>query len=79
MLQLEICSGTSCHLMGCSDLKQVLDELPPAVKNQIQITPVACLGHCAKGPNIKFAEVLYHRVTPQFLKELIVTQIEKDK
>lgn len=77
MLDIQLCSGTSCHLMGCSDLKELVESLPVDIQQKISLTIVSCLGHCEKGPNVKLAETIYHKVTPKLLKELILSKIEK--
>ena len=51
MLTVELCMGTSCHLMGVQDLVAVLETLPAEQREQIEIKGVTCFKNCGKGPN----------------------------
>jgi NADH:ubiquinone oxidoreductase subunit E len=69
---VEICLGTSCHLLGSHDLVLALEQLPPEMKNTIEVIGVTCLKGCGPGPSVRINGVLHHAVTPDRLCELIV-------
>lgn len=71
MLTVEICMGTSCHLMGTQDLIDVLEALPSDQRRQIEIKGVTCFKNCGKGPNIRINGELLSNATPESLLELL--------
>jgi NADH:ubiquinone oxidoreductase subunit E len=71
MLTVEICMGTSCHLMGAQDLMDVLDALPAEQRLQIEIKGVACFKNCGKGPNIRINGESLGNPTPDSLLEAL--------
>jgi NADH:ubiquinone oxidoreductase subunit E len=71
MLTVEICMGTSCHLMGTQDLIDVLEALPSDQRRQIEIKGVTCFKNCGKGPNIRINGELLSDATPESLLELL--------
>ena len=42
MLTVEICMGTSCHLMGSQDLLAVIEALPAEQRQLIEVKGVTC-------------------------------------
>jgi len=77
ILKLEICSGTSCHLMGSFDLYRSLDFLPRDYKEYLEIVKVPCLGKCGEGPNIRLGGKTYTHMTPEEIKLVIKREIDK--
>jgi len=71
MLTLEICMGTSCHLMGNQDLMNVVDALHPDQRRLIELKGVTCLKNCGKGPNVRINGVVIGNVTPDQLLEIL--------
>jgi len=76
-LHLEICSGTSCHLMGSFDLYQTVESLRSQYKEHLEVSVVTCLGKCGQGPSIKFNGTVYTQVTPEQLKKMIMQAVDK--
>jgi NADH:ubiquinone oxidoreductase subunit E len=71
MLTVELCMGTSCHLMGVQDLVAVLESLPVDQRQRIEIKGVTCFKNCGKGPNIRINGELINNVTPDLLLEVL--------
>ena len=46
MIELEICCGTACYLLGADALVDIEDNLPDELKGKVEITPRTCLGLC---------------------------------
>lgn len=74
MITVEICIGTSCHLMGVQDLMAVLDSLPDSQRNQIELKAVTCFKSCGKGPNVRINGELINNATPDRLLEFLQPQ-----
>ena len=71
MLTVELCMGTSCHLMGVQDLVAVLETLPVEQREQIEIKGATCFKNCGKGPNIRINGELISNATPDRLLEIL--------
>lgn len=68
---LEICIGTSCHLLGSQELLGMVEALPAEEQEQIDLRGVTCLKSCGKGPNIRVNGVVILNVTLEQLEEII--------
>ncbi|NMC31004.1 MAG: hypothetical protein GYA36_00920 [Veillonellaceae bacterium] len=77
MVTVELCMGTSCHLMGTQELMDVLDSLPPEQRRQLEIKGVTCFKNCGKGPNVRINGVLLENATPDSLLEVLQASIEQ--
>lgn len=71
MLTLEICTGTSCYMLGSQDLLDTIEGLPPGKRAKINLLEVACFHECGKGPNVKLNGTLESGMTPERLVSLI--------
>lgn len=49
VINVEICSGTTCFLLGSSDLFELTKHLPTYLKNSVSVNAVHCLGECTCG------------------------------
>ncbi|MDU2066359.1 MAG: NAD(P)H-dependent oxidoreductase subunit E [Sporomusaceae bacterium] len=74
---IEICLGTSCHLLGAEDVLDAVKRLPPEKQEKIQLEAVTCLKNCGKGPNVKVNGMLLSDVTPEKLLGVIEEHINK--
>ena len=70
-IELEICQGTSCHLLGAQELLEALDTLPNGRREAIDIHKVDCLKSCRQGPNIRLDGVILSGVTADQLLGLL--------
>ena len=75
MLTVEICLGTSCHLMGAQDLVDAIEALPAEVRREIEVKGVTCFKNCGKGPNIRINGELVGQATPDRIIELIYASL----
>ncbi|AZO96293.1 (2Fe-2S) ferredoxin domain-containing protein [Halocella sp. SP3-1] len=72
-ISIEVCVGTSCHLMGSNLIMECLDRLADNIKEKIDLRYVQCMDRCGKGPNVRIAGVVLDKVTP----ETVVEEIKK--
>ena len=70
-LTVEICEGTSCHLLGAEDLFEALKRLPRAIQDAVHIQGVKCLKSCGKGPNVRINGLVLTDMTPEQLLRVI--------
>lgn len=74
-LVLEICVGTSCHLLGSQDLIQMVELLPTEIKMKVELQGATCLGGCGNGPNVRVNGKLLNNMTPEQLQQIIYDNI----
>lgn len=76
-INVQICMGTSCYLLGAHAIIDYLESLPAKKKQHLEISGSTCLKACGKGPNVKINDELYTSVTPEKIKDLIDDLIDK--
>ncbi len=72
--KIEICVGTTCHVMGAHALSEIYDELSEDIKDKFDCKYSLCFGDChekAKPPLIKVNGELVQNVTPDMFREII--------
>ncbi len=57
-IKVSICTGTTCYVMGASELLLLEEELPIEIKDKVEIEGVTCLELCKGGRNSKAPYVL---------------------
>jgi NADH:ubiquinone oxidoreductase subunit E len=45
-IQITVCLGTTCHLMGSSHLQNLARDLPPVLSKHCEVVYKRCLGMC---------------------------------
>ena len=60
-VKVEICCGTSCYLLGASELVDIELRLPPDIRGCVEITGRPCLELCERenigqAPYVRFNE-----------------------
>jgi len=80
---VEICCGTTCHVMGGAELEELSEHLPPELLDQVEITACHCLGLCRDGafgraPFVRIAGRAFDRMTLSRAVELIVAAARTD-
>lgn len=70
-INIEVCIGTACHLLGAMDIALVLDELAAEYPDEIVITKRTCLENCGKGPSLNINGELYEGMTAEELRRII--------
>ena len=70
-IKLEICQGTSCHLLGSQELLEAVETLPDARRGMIELHRVDCLKSCRQGPNVRIDGVTISGLTADRLLGLL--------
>ncbi len=45
-IEIEICCGTACYLLGGSELMRIEEFIPEAWRGRIEVTAVPCMSNC---------------------------------
>ncbi len=58
-IHISICTGTTCFVMGGSELMLLKEKLPADIKEFVEIEGKTCLGNCKKNNSLKapFVEI----------------------
>ncbi len=78
-IEVKICSGTTCFVMGSSFLNELYDLIPQKFGEKVTVTQSLCLGQCskqdthAKAPYVKVGDVVVSEATV----EKVLAEIEK--
>lgn len=70
-LELEICTGAGCCLLGSQDLMDAVAALPDEQRRLIRLSGPSCLDGCRKGPAVRIDGEVYSAMTPDKLIELV--------
>lgn len=71
-IQVEICIGTPCFLMGGQNLIEELEWLPYKYKSKFSFQASHCIDdNCENAPVIKVNDQVYENVTPEKLKSIL--------
>jgi len=49
MIQLQICQGTTCYVMGAAHLAALATDLPEDLRGRVHVTGCRCLSLCREG------------------------------
>lgn len=77
-MNVKICVGTTCHLMGASTLIESLELLENNIKSKIKIEYATCFSACQgtfTPPVIKINDNFFGNMTPENFRKLIITTI----
>ncbi|NPV81136.1 MAG: NAD(P)H-dependent oxidoreductase subunit E [Firmicutes bacterium] len=78
-IRVEICVGTSCHLMGNSRILNYLENLPEEIKRHIDVNLVSCFNECKKGPRVNVGDIVLYNATSEKVMEAIKKSIAQSE
>lgn len=81
-LEVQICVGTTCYVMGASHLQDIEIYLSEEQRNKVSITGAACLNACRSGnyiaaPFVKVGDVMVSEATTSTVIAEIKRQLER--
>lgn len=72
-IEVRICSGTTCFVMGSSYLNELYDIIPQKYGDKVIIKPSLCLGQCSKSD--KHSKAPYVKVNEDVVSEATVEKV----
>ena len=82
-INIRICTGTTCYVMGASDLLTLADQLTESTLKGLNISGAPCLGYCRnrdfKPPFVEINGRLLAGATVERVKEAIIAETEDKK
>jgi len=77
-INVKVCVGTPCHLMGSQELIKNLKRFKRMKNVALEIEAVTCLGHCNKAPAVEVNGEIYAPITSNDLINLIKAKLEEE-
>ena len=72
-VNVKVCLGTTCFVMGSSNLQELIDLVPKKYGNKVEVTGVPCLGLCSI--DWEFSKAPYVKVDDEVVKEATVEKV----
>ncbi len=75
-LTVKICMGTTCFVMGASDLQDLQELIPERFGDDVEVTGVTCLDYCSscsesQAPYVMVGEEVVNKATVEKVMEII--------
>lgn len=73
-MEIKVCVGTTCHLLGSSALVEAINELPEELKTKITLKYSTCFDTChgdMKPPIVMIDGTLNDDMNPEKMKKII--------
>ena len=72
-IDVKVCLGTTCFVMGASNLQELMDLVPKKYGDKVELTGVPCLGLCSI--DWKFSKAPYVKVDDDVIKEATIDKV----
>lgn len=72
-IEVRICSGTTCFVMGSSFLNELYDIIPQRFGDNVSVKPSLCLGQCSKSD--KHSKAPYVKINDEVISEATVEKV----
>ena len=75
-IKVSICTGTACFVMGASELMLLEEELPPELKDKVEVEGITCFevcknASCGKAPFVQInGETVPEATIPMVLEKI---------
>lgn len=75
-IKVSICTGTACFVMGASELMLLEEELPPELKDKVEVEGITCFevcknASCGKAPFVQInGETVPQATIPVVLEKI---------
>ena len=74
-IQVQVCLGTTCFVMGSSNLQELIETVPSKFGDKVEVSGVPCLGLCSI--EWEFSKAPYVKVDGEVVKEATVDKVLK--
>ena len=81
-LQLEICCGTTCYMLGANRLLNIENEMPSELRGKAEVKALACMGLCndkelAGAPYVKLNGEVIEKATAEKIYDRMRALLEE--
>lgn len=81
-MEIKVCVGTTCHLLGATELVEALKDLSPDIARSINLSYSVCFDSCQgqmKPPIIRVNGTFHEDMNPSSMKALILKTAESER
>ncbi|MFA8342655.1 MAG: NAD(P)H-dependent oxidoreductase subunit E [Rhodothermaceae bacterium] len=71
-ITITVCTGTTCFLMGSSEILLVKDQMPEHLKNEVDVKGDVCLDYCQNSSSEKAP---YVKVNGEYISDANVPKV----
>ncbi len=72
-IEVKVCLGTTCFVMGASNLQSLTDIVPKKYGDKVDVAGSPCLGVCST--NWEFSKAPYVKVNNEIVQEATVEKV----
>lgn len=72
-IKVEVCLGTTCFVMGASNLQELIDVVPAKYGNKVEVSGVPCLRFCSI--DWEYSRAPYVKVDDEVIYEATVEKV----
>jgi NADH:ubiquinone oxidoreductase subunit E len=72
-IEVKVCLGTSCYVMGSSYLQELVDIIPAKFGDKASVLGHNCLGQCSK--NWEYSEPPYVQVDEEIIPNATIEKV----
>ena len=81
-MQLEICCGTTCYMMGANRLLYIEHEVPPELRGTFEVKALPCMGLCndknlSGAPYVKLNGIVIENATIEKICDKMRAMLEE--
>lgn len=83
-INVKVCLGTTCFVMGSSNLQELIETVPAKYGEQVEVFGVPCLGFCnvdweySRAPYVKVDDEVIHEATVEKVLSVIERKLENE-
>lgn len=74
-IQVEICLGTTCFVMGSSHLQELIEIIPKRYNDKVEVSGKPCLGFCSQ--DCEYSQAPYVKVDEEVVSQATVEKVLK--
>ncbi len=72
-IEVKICSGTTCFVMGSSFLSELYEIIPQKYGDRVTVKPSLCLGQCSNSD--KHSKAPYVKIDEEYISEATIEKV----
>ena len=72
-IKVDICLGTTCFVMGGSNLQELIDIVPRKFGDKVEINGSTCLEVCSK--KTEYSKAPYVRINDEIISEATIEKV----
>lgn len=83
-INVKVCLGTTCFVMGSSNLQELIESVPRKYGEGVEVTGVPCLGLCSidwefsRAPYVKVDEEVIYEATVEKVLNVIERKLREN-